>query len=284
MSSVGRNEPCPCGSGRRYKSCHGQIVTRWNRVGFVVAGTQKGGTTALASYLGDHPEICMPGTKTHPKLKELHHFDDDRRFTTAEVDHSVYHSSFEPRATHKVMGEATPIYMYWESAPRRMLQYNPAMKVIILLRNPVSRAYSHWTMEMTKGRETLSFEEALRQEPERLRTADSLWRRRQSYVDRGYYSLQLARIWQLFPREQTLLLRSEALRSDPVATLGRITDFLGIGAFPRIEQRTVLAIPYQQPMSGEARAFLQHTFAGEIDKLEKMLGWDLSGWRSRPVP
>jgi hypothetical protein len=248
-------------------------------VGFVVAGTQKGGTTALASYLGEHPEICMPGTKAYPKLKELHHFDNDERFATEPVDHSLYHGCFEPRATHKLMGEVTPIYMYWEPSARRMHAYNPAMKIVILLRNPVTRAHSHWNMEVTKGRETLSFEEALEQEPERLRTSDAEWRRRRSYVDRGYYSVQLARIWQLFAREQTLLLRSDMLKSDPVATLARIADFLGVGPFPEIQPRTVLAFPYESPMSTQARAFLQRAFAGEITELERMLGWDLSDWR-----
>ena len=283
MSSVGRHEPCPCGSGLRYKNCHGHIVTRWDRVGFVVAGTQKGGTTALASYLGEHPEICMPGTKARPKLKELHHFDSDQTFAAAAPDHSIYHRCFQPRPGHKVMGEATPVYMYWQPVPARIHAYNPAMKFVILLRNPVTRAHSHWNMEVTKGREKLSFEEALRQEAERLRSGDSEVRRRRSYVDRGYYSVQLARIWQLFPRQQTLLLRSDELKSDPAATLARIASFLGVGPFPEITPRTVLAFPYQQPMSAHARSYLQQAFAGEITELERMLGWDLSTWREAPA-
>jgi hypothetical protein len=280
MSSVGRNEPCPCGSGLRYKNCHGRIAASARQVDFVVAGTQKGGTTALASYLGEHPEICMPNSRAQPLMKELHHFDNETRFAAEVVDHSTYHNYYEPQVGHRVLGDATPIYMYWESAPARMQAYNPALKFIMLLRNPVTRAYSHWNMEVMKGRETFSFEEALQREPERCREAWPLQHRRWSYADRGRYSVQLARIWSQFPRSQTLVLKSEAFQADPAPALAQIAEFLGVAPFPKVDPRTVWAIPYDRPMTAEARALLQQSFAGEIAELERMLGWDLSDWRT----
>jgi hypothetical protein len=280
MTSVGRNEPCPCGSGRRYKSCHGSVAVAVRRVDFVVAGTQKGGTTALTTYLREHPEICMPGTRVHPRMKELHHFDNETVFASRVVDHAIYHSCFEPLARHRVLGEATPVYMYWDSAPRRIKTYNPAMKIIMLLRNPVMRAYSHWNMEVAKGRETMSFDDALRSEPERCRDALPLQTRRQSYADRGRYSTQIKRIWALFPRSQTLLLRSEAFQSDPAPALAQITEFLGVSPYSDVEPRTVYATPYERPMTADAHAWLREAFADEIAELEDMLGWDLSDWRT----
>lgn len=273
IADVGRNEPCPCGSGRRYKSCHGRIVAQSRKVDFVVAGTQKGGTSTLAAYLVEHLDICMP------KVKEVHYFDREEYFAAEEADPTVYHSNFDPRPAQRVIGDATPNYMYWEPAPRRIAEYNPAMKFLILLRDPVKRAYSHWNMQVKQRRETLSFEEAIRAEPERIGGATPLQRRRWSYVDRGRYSTQLRRIWQHFPREQTRIFRSEHFQSDPAPVLADIAAFLGVGPFLRVDGREVFTLPYDEPMSGQARQFLQQAYAGEIDELERMLGWDLADWR-----
>jgi hypothetical protein len=169
--------------------------------------------------------------------------------------------------------------MYWQQAPERIARYNPAMKWIILLRDPAKRAYSHWNMESTRGVDTLPFEAALAAEQERRASMAPQQSRNWSYVDRGYYSRQLARIWQHFPREQTLVLRSDKLRSDPEATLASVAAFLGVGAFPAGVEREVFALPYSQPMSREARGFLARAYVDEIPALEAMLGWDLSGWR-----
>ncbi|MEP7061734.1 MAG: sulfotransferase domain-containing protein [Betaproteobacteria bacterium] len=275
MASVGRNEPCPCGSGRRYKLCHGRIEAQPRPVGFVVAGTQKGGTSALETYLREHPEICMP-----KDVKEVHYFDDDTQFASDVDDYAAYHGHFQPRPWHKLLGDATPIYMYWEPVAQRIHRYNPAMKFIMLLRNPVSRAYSHWNMEVKKRREPVRFEEAVRTERERLRVATPLEHRRRAYTDRGFYSAQLRRIWAHFPVAQTLVLKSEAFHVDPEPALARIAAFLGVGAFPRTDRRDVYVLPYSRPMSGGARDYLRETFAGEIDELERMLGWDLADWRS----
>jgi hypothetical protein len=146
---VGRNEPCPCGSGKRYKDCHGSLAAPPEKVAFVIAGTQKGGTTALASYLYEHPEIGMP------TVKEVHFFDTEDHFASAEVDYAKYHAYFDPAVRKRLLGDATPIYMYWDAAPPRIWQYNPAMKLILLLRNPITRAYSQWNMERERGSDPL---------------------------------------------------------------------------------------------------------------------------------
>ena len=274
MANVGRNEPCPCGSGRRYKLCHGRLEAQPRQVDFVVAGTQKGGTSALETYLREHPEICMP-----KDVKEVHYFDDDTQFTRDVGDYSAYHGHFEPRPWHRLLGDATPIYMYWEPVAQRIHRYNPAMKFIMLLRNPVLRAYSHWNMEITKKREPVAFEEAVRTERERLRVATPLEHRRRAYAGRGFYSTQIRRIWEHFPVAQTLVLKSEEFHAEPAPVLARIAAFLGIGAFPRADRRDVYALPYDAPMSAAAREYLRGTFAGELDELERMLGWDLADWR-----
>ena len=269
---VGRNEPCPCGSGQRYKECPGSLALPPEKVAFVIAGTQKGGTTALASYLYEHPEIGMP------TVKEVHFFDTEEHFASSEVDYSRYHAYFKPAVKRRLLGDATPIYMYWEPAPERIRRYNPAMKLVMLLRNPVTRAYSHWNMERERQRDKLPFEQAIRSEAERCREALPLQHRLYSYIDRGMYSAQMQRIWRHFPAAQTLVLKSEELQRTPDAALARITDFLGVARFPPVQPRTVHARPYQAPMSAEARDYLREVFAPEVRKLEQMFGWDCSDW------
>jgi hypothetical protein len=250
----------------------GPVAPKPEKVAFVIAGTQKGGTTALASYLYEHPEICIAGAK------ELHYFDTDPLFSAGTGDYAAYHVCFEPVGRERLLGDATPIYMYWEPAPQRIWQYNPAMKFIIILRDPAARAFSHWNMQRTKNLEPLSFFEALKAERERCRTAlpsqHPLW----SYADRGFYGVQLRRIWRYFPVEQTLVLKSEELRTAPDRLLASIAAFLGIESFGQAERRDVYARDYVEPMTVEARSYLRDLFEFEIRSLERMLCWDCSDW------
>jgi hypothetical protein len=270
-----RNEPCHCGSGARYKECHGAPVAVPKQVGFVIAGTQKGGTTALASYLQEHPAICMA------TVKEVHFFDSEEQFASGDAEYSRYHAYFNPTVHNKLIGEATPSYMYWEPTPQRIQRYNPAMKLIMLLRNPVTRAYSHWNWNRERERlqpDSLPFEQALRAEKERCARALPLQSKLFSYIDRGFYSEQLRRIWRFFPAAQTLVLRSEELLHEPQAAMSRITDFLGVERYPYVPPRSVNARPYDAPMSAEARSYLCEVFAPEIANLEQLFGWDCSDW------
>ncbi|MGH8746044.1 MAG: sulfotransferase domain-containing protein, partial [Burkholderiales bacterium] len=243
------------------------------RIAFVAGGTQKGGTTALATYLIEHPEISLA------TVKESHFFDTEENFAQAKPDYAGYHALYAPRPGASLLGDCTPIYMYWSEAPRRIAAYNPAMKWILFLRNPVTRAYSQWNMEVKRGRETLPFEEAVRAERARCAATGPLQHRRWSYVDRGRYSVQLRRIAQYFPRSQMLVLKSEAFRIEPAPALARIAAFLGVGPFPRSTKRDVFALPYDAPITESARQFVYGELAEDIREVERMLGWDCSDWR-----
>jgi sulfotransferase family protein/SEC-C motif-containing protein len=277
-----RNAPCPCGSGRRFKHCHGQLAgdesaSRADTVDFVIAGAQRAGTTALDLYLREHSGVAMARTR-----KELHFFDDEEHFRAEPVDYAAYHENFAARMPWQLRGEATPSYMYWDPAAARMARYNPALKIIIVLRNPITRAHSHWNKERQRGRETLPFLEALRAEPERARAALPLQIRRASYVDRGFYTRQLRHLWRHFPVDQTLILRSEALQTEPEATLKRIGDFLGLGPFPRIAPKTANMKQYERPISLDEWEYLAGIYAAEIRELERLLEWDCSQWQKMP--
>ena len=262
-------------------------------IDFMIVGAQKAGTTALFESLRAHPQIDMA------EEKELHFFDNDELFGSERMGADgmgaeafvagsygaklpqlhAYHERFPKVRANALRGEATPIYMYWAPAMQRLWQYSPWLRLIVLLRSPIERAYSHWQMETQRCQETLDFVTAIREERERSRSALPSQHRIFSYADRGFYCEQLRRIWRYFPPEQTLVLRSDELRLTPKLVLSRVFHFLGV------EDSSNLCVAeacfegnYAGPMSVEARELLCELFEFEIKQLERLLGWELSEW------
>jgi hypothetical protein len=247
-------------------------MTAPEKVGFLVAGVQKAGTTALDAYLREHPELCLPDKK------ELHFFDTDRFFAIEPVDYSPYHRAFAPHPPQRLLGEVTPSYLYWPTAGERIARYNAAMKVLLVLRNPITRAYSQWNMARELKREPLAFLDAVKAEPERIRTLQPEIAKRFTYVERGFYARQLRRLSRYIPASQLLIFRSEELQQQRDEVLSRIASFLGIGPFPPVEEKREQVRDYDAPLSETDRRHLVRVFEPEIRELERMLGWDCSAW------
>jgi hypothetical protein len=206
------------------------------KLDFFICGVQKGGTTALDSFLREHPAVEMA------RVKEVHFFDNES-LDWAVPDYAQLHAAFDASAAARRRGEATPIYSYWPNAPERLRAYNPSAKLILMLRHPVLRALSHWRMETTRGWETLPFSEAVRPAArERVRLAPGGVHRVFSYVERGFYAAQIERMLGLFPANQVLILRTDALWGDPAATLARVQDFLGVEKLLDAQRRYVAPI------------------------------------------
>ena len=242
-------------------------------VNFLICGTQKGGTTALDSYLRQHPNICMANEK------EVHFFDNDEYFESHPPNYSTYHSAFTPLEYHEVVGETTPIYMYWKNSPQRIFQYNPKMKLILLLRNPIERAYSHWNMERKRGNEKRPFLAALEHEKSLDNNPSRTQHRIISYIDRGYYTRQITTIKKYFPNNQILILSSHKLKQNPKSTLMQVYRFIGVPEFFSFNYtETVHSIPYDTPLSEIEKKYLLNLFREEIHKLEALLGWNCSEW------
>jgi hypothetical protein len=201
------------------------------RIAFVLGGVQKAGTSALARYLGAHPRLRLPAGK------EAHVFDApdfDDGWSPAQVDQR-YATVFEAADGDTLHGDATPFYLLHPRVVARIARYNPAMRWIVLLRDPVQRALSHFHMERRRGLERWPLWPALLLERWRLRRhADDFSRtsplRRHGYRLRGDYARQLDALYAHFPREQVLLLRSECLREQPAACMRAACTFLGIEA------------------------------------------------------
>ncbi|RAK57875.1 sulfotransferase domain-containing protein [Phenylobacterium deserti] len=237
------------------------------RVSFIIIGVQKGGTTALFDYLSDQPDLALS------RVKEVHFFDDEAR-AWERPDYTDYHAQFPPY-DGRPRGEATPIYLYWPSSLERIRAYNPAAKLIVLLRDPVQRAWSHWRMEYARGAETEPFAWCIRDGRQRL-FASAPWghHREFSYVERGFYAEQLERLFSLFPREQVLIRQSEQLRSDPASILGDVRRFLGLREAPAPQPREVHVgrkMNYPSTLTPEDVAHLREVYRADQLRLRALL-------------
>ena len=195
----------------------------------MVIGAQKGGTKALYQFLRQHPEIGMSSRK------EVHLFDApeySHDWTPEQIDER-YRPFFEHCPEARVRGEATPIYLFFPEVARELARYNPELKLIVLLRDPVERAISHYYMERGRDWEHRALWWALLCESFRLRRckdprADRSAMRVGSYRARGLYSLQLRNLYRFFARNRVLVLCNRDLRGDHDGTLHRVFAFLGV--------------------------------------------------------
>src|ERR1700746_466916 len=237
------------------------------RLDFILAGAQKSGTPGLHYFLESHPEITMGDQQ------EMHFFDDEIIFS-GPVDYGLLHKHFGPVRPVTIAGECTPIYIYWKPAMERIWKYNPKIKLLIILRNPVDRAFAHWNMQRFKGREPLDFFDAVREEQARIAGAPPAAARRFAYVDRGFYSRQLARLFKFFPREQVKAVKFEEFKKNQRETLACIFSFLGCKPLRSVRNKDRNVVPYQRAMNWEERVFLYNLFAEDIANVERLLDWD----------
>ena len=200
------------------------------KLDFIVAGAQKSGTTALNYYLKRHPRIALP------IKKELHFFDNDDLFAGGNVSYEPLHEMFRPAHPGSIAGENTPIYLYWRPALPRIRNYNPETKFIVILRNPIERAFSQWNMQREREFETLDFLDAVKAEPERQQKVAPLQSRRFSYIARGLYGEQLTRVFELFPRYLVKVVRFEELRKNFAGTINSIFTFIGVEKLKNIRK------------------------------------------------
>lgn len=243
------------------------------RLDFIVPGAQKSGTTALHYFLKKHPQIALPDRQ------EMHFFDDEEIFAQP-IDYELLHRHFPSVARSTMTGEVTPSYLYWKPALERIWNYNPQIKLIVLLRSPADRAFAHWNMQRFKGREPLDFLDALKEEPRRIAKPLTIESRRFAYVDRGFYSEQLERVFTFFPREQVKIVKFEHFHDRKQETLDDIFDFLGVKRLHTTGDKDRNVVPYERAITSDERKYLSEVFSAEITKLEQMLSWDLADWKN----
>jgi len=256
---------------------------------FIIIGAARAGTTSLYRYLVEHP--CVHPSRT----KEVHFFD-----IHYPKGLGWYRANFPLRAALRlasrtagerhITGEASPYYLMHPRAAERAAGAVPGAKLIVTLRSPVDRAISHYYFEVKTGGETLSLQEALDAEAERLAPeiekmrADpdyySVVHQRRSYIARGIYVDQIMDWRRHFPKEQMLVLKTEDLLADPRRGVRECCDFLGIRPWAPENCEMHNTCEYEQP-DAAIRRRLQQFFAPHNRRLYEYLGVDF-GWDARP--
>jgi Sulfotransferase domain len=196
---------------------------------YLVVGTKRGGSTSIAHWITEHPEVAPCRSN-----KGTHYFD-----VNYGRGWAWYLSRFPaPTSQRHTTGEASPYYMFHPLAPERIARAVPDVRLVVSLREPVARAWSHHQYETQQGFEDKPFPEAialeetrLAGEEERLRREpayESFAHRHHAYLRRGHYAEQLERLYQYFDPEQVLVLRSESMFTDPQGELDRVWAHLGL--------------------------------------------------------
>lgn len=245
---------------------------------FVVIGAQKAGTTSLFRYLSRHPAV------TPPRLKEIHFF--DLHWGKGLPWYSAHFPLALPGGS-PFTGEASPYYLFHPRVPERMFRVLPGAKILVLLRNPVDRALSHYHWEVQYGNERSSFRDALAREKallpqETLRLQEeaeyvSFLHQHGSYLARGHYAEQLRRWFEWYGKDQLLVLKAEDFFQRTGRAMARVRAFLDL---PEGRPETY-PVHRQGKYSGGAnvdRKELATYFRPRNAELEDLLGMDFGDW------
>lgn len=199
---------------------------------FIIIGGRRCGTRSLYCYLKDHPNIASP------LKKEVHFFDTKfdkgANWYKAHFPSIIYKNYFEKTNTKKLLTfEATPYFLSHPLSPKRIAKLIPKVKLIVLLRNPIDRAFSDWKH---LGTETFSFNDAIQKENERLEGEEeklisnpnyiSIPHWRMAFKYQGLYNKFLKNWFKHFSQEQFLIIKSEDFFQNPESIMKQIYEFL----------------------------------------------------------
>ncbi len=239
---------------------------------FFILGAMKSGTTSLFRYLVQHPLI------EPPVRKELHYYD-HKCYKEWSLDD--YLNQFPLRSERSISGEATAYYLRHPHAPKWLARDFPDARLIVLLRNPVDRAYSHYQQRLRKRKESRSFLDAIRSEDELV---FSEWKRAcedetyqcrfiqaNSYLSRGRYADQLELWFGSVVRERMSVLFSDDLQANPGAEVEKLFGFLGLPSCRTIDTSQREKVRDYEPMPAKARVWAENYFRDHNKRLEVLL-------------
>jgi hypothetical protein len=247
---------------------------------FIMIGAQRCGTTSLFRALMAHPQVVRPAFHKGINYFDLNYHRGMRwyrgHFPIAEV------------ARHRTAGRGTPAafeasgyYLYHPFAIERIASDLPGVKLVVMLRDPVERAFSAYKHEYARGYEWETFEQALGLEDERLvgeidrmrwdATYESFPHRHHSYRHRGQYADQLDGVYQHFPGSQVHIIESEAFFAQPGAEYQRLLRFLGLHPFESARFDRYNTRP-GAPMEARTRKLLEEHYRPYDERLASLLG------------
>ena len=287
------------------------------KVDFFIVGAPKAGTTSLYHYLNEHPEITMS------KEKEPDYFscealkNQNMYYSNMQIDtEEKYHSLFDFNREDSILGEASVSYLFYKDVPAKIKQYNRNAKIIIVLRNPIERAYSHYLMDFRLGLVQNTFEEIIYRRSSVSKDIELYY---QQYIEVSQYSSQIERYLKIFRKAKIHIIDYEDLQKDQEAVLKNIFLFLEIDPgyqanikkeyntfsmskysiinwfysflffrrvikfiLPKKMLKIITTLFFQKnkkpTLSFDTRFYLQNLFKKDIQRLSAILDKDFSKW------
>ncbi len=255
---------------------------------YLIIGAAKSGTSSLYRTLAQHPNIAPALKKEIYFFCHYQNFDRGLNWYKAHFYAPLYRWWKKMRGINKlVTGESTPIYLLTPFVPERVKAVVPGVKIIVMMRNPVDRAYSHFYHVYRPRRETLEFKEALEKEEERIRDEYPITSNGEGYEFHNYptfaykyggvYADQLQPWLSAFPKEQFLFIQSERYYKDHQQVYNEVLDFLGLPHYTPSKAKKKIYPSYTK-MDPDIRASLVQFFKPHNQRLYELLGqtfdWD----------
>jgi len=284
----GRGETFLRESAKRALHGYGLASASWRaHPDFLLIGAKRGGTTSLWRYLSEHPDVLDLFPRPE-KLKGLYYFDEQYgrgdRWYRSHFPMRGRRDRPTARGIPTVVGEATPYYLYHPLAPTRAASAVPDAQILVVLRDPVERAYSHYKERRANDTEPLSFAAAVAAEDDRLTGEEqrivaepgyvSFAHRHCSYLDQGRYAPMLERWFAAYGRDRVQVEISEEMYADPQAMLDRVTERLGI-RHHQLRDTSVHNAEPARDFDPAIRAELAERLAPAVRATEELLGRDL---------
>ena len=211
------------------------------KVDFFIVGAPKAGTTSLYHYLNEHPEIEMSSQKEPDFFTDLDIYNSGMYYGKNRINTiEKYHNLFGSRS--KLRGEASVSYLFNKNVPQKIKTYNPDAKIIIMLRNPVERAFSHYLMDYRLGLVSDAFEDIVNRKKKNNKN-DLFY---QQYIEVSVYSKQVKRYLNVFEKENILIIDYIDFKEDISEVLDRLFQFIGVSTDfePNVEKKHN---PYSMP-------------------------------------
>ena len=265
------------------------------KLDYLLIGVQKGGTTACVTNFNKHKEIFLFS-------KEIHYFDSDKNYENYNYKNLIqikcpnnYNKYIEKLKTKSFFGEKTPSYMCFKKSINRIYNYNPNIKLIIILREPISRAWSHFNMNLNKQNKTNNENENIlfkKKIKENIHLNSGLL---DNFIDeiskidyfmlqRGFYIEQIQYILSKFKRKQIHISISEEILENPSKEYNKIFNFLGADINNNIYNYTTTAYKTnykKKEMTKENFIYLHDIYKPYNEQLYKLLGRRIDKWETK---
>jgi hypothetical protein len=251
------------------------------KLDFIIGGGVASGTSFLSSTLVDHPDIYI--SKIQRPEPNFYHY--SWKFNRGVEWYK--NQWFSDQGSQSVIGERSSLLLTSEVAPERIASLFPKIKLVFCLRNPIERAWANYRFTVLEGLESMDFADAIAAEEKRMKEASESWAEVQphAYVYRSRYADGIKRYFKFFSKEQILFLKSETLSAEPVATLNRVCDFLGVRknidfTFPvNFTSPTVI----DKSVQVKLRAYFGDRFSEMVEYIRKGQSFDLEAFKGEDL-